>query len=100
MPELVYKKGAELMRILISKELLSPGAKLVLYRPRRHERHSATVGADGSIQLVDGRTFESPSRAAAAAAKGLAHNGWILWRVGGEDGPLLSELRKRLRTSE
>lgn len=92
----VNRTGAQLMRMLIGEGLLSPGVTLVW--PRRREVYSATVMNDGSMQLADGRRFRSPSGAATGVANGVAYNGWILWRVGTEDGPLLSELRERLKS--
>ncbi|NYH88222.1 putative transcriptional regulator [Actinopolymorpha rutila] len=52
----------------------------------------------GSLKLVDGREFATPSKAAATIAKLSAAPGWSVWRVG-RDGPTLHELRQELLLS-
>lgn len=99
-------KGAELVRMLIDRGLLNENDKLVWERRNRKKLYEATVRRDGTIQLLDGRIFDSPSRAAAAATSGLKqtpsvrfYNGWRVWRVGDRRGPSLAELRARLASS-
>ena len=96
MGESIRKRPAIHLETLMRAGFLSAGDKLVWNRSLRHELHVATVNERGLIELADGRAFASPSSAAAAVAGG-AYNGWTTWKVGGEDGPLLCELRDRLK---
>lgn len=82
------------MADLIQANLLEPGTELEFHRPRVAERHRATVLDDGTLQLEDSRAYESPSRAAGAAAGG-SFDGWYAWRVV-ETGELLANLRQEL----
>jgi hypothetical protein len=86
------KPGA--VKDLLDAGLLKAGAKL---RPvsAGHEARS-TVAADGRLEF-GGKTFNTPSGAAAAAVGGSA-NGWTFWAVPSGDGSLvpLDELRRRL----
>jgi hypothetical protein len=84
------------LRTLVESGFLDVGDTIVWFRPRRKTSYWATIDIEGAIRLADGRTFVSPSSAARAVAGGPAHNGWILWRVSSQSGPLLSELRDRL----
>jgi CBS domain-containing protein len=79
---------------LINAGLLHPGAQLVFNRPRLGTTYQAAVTAEGRLQLLDGRTFASPSRAASAAAGGSL-DGWHAWQVD-PDGEFLDALRQRL----
>lgn len=81
---------------LLNAGLLSAGDELAFARPRKGELHTATVTADGHLELADGRKFGSPSGAADACAEGVPQNGWAVWRVK-DDGTPLSELRARFR---
>ncbi|MBF8280170.1 MAG: hypothetical protein HW385_1602, partial [candidate division NC10 bacterium] len=65
-------------------------------RPRLNEKYMAKVRANGSIELADGRTFSSPSRAAIEAAGVPAYDGWYAWTVTGRDGQSLNDLRLAL----
>jgi hypothetical protein len=61
-------------------------ATLVRTRPRKGERHEATLLDTGLIRLPDGRDHRSPSGAAMAAAEVVSYDGWYAWRLG-ENGP-------------
>ncbi len=60
---------------------VKPGEALVWERPQLGETYTATITADGEIELPDGKKFGSPSGAAKAAADIPAYNGWNAWRV-------------------
>lgn len=96
-PRHAYLLGDRRVRVadLIEAGLLESGARLVFQRPRVGTRHLARVTQEGAIQLEDGRTFTSPSRAAVAATGGRALDGWNAW-VLESTGQLLDELRQRL----
>jgi len=80
---------------LLEEGILNPGDALIWKRPRVGEEYEATVTPGGDIQLKDGRTFSSPSRAATEAAGIRSYDGWYAWRTvtGGET---LHSLRERL----
>lgn len=71
---------------------IAAGDELCWERPRRGERHLATVTGNGEIELSDGRRFTSPSGAAVAVAGGN-HNGWNMW-VHTASGRKLQEIRE------
>lgn len=81
---------------LLDAGLLKPHQALVWYRPRLNKRYQAAVLDNGSIQLVDGRTYSSPSRAAIEAAGIPSYDGWYAWHVEEPEGPTLQDLRIRL----
>jgi hypothetical protein len=56
----------------------------------------ASFTDNGSIQVDDGRSFSSPSRAAMEAAGVASYDGWYAWRVDAHDGKLLHDLRTDL----
>lgn len=66
--------------------------ELVWSRPRKGEKHLATLLAGGAIRLDDGREFASPSGAAMAAAQVVSYDGWYAWRLV-SDGRSLNDLR-------
>lgn len=76
---------------LLADGRLEPGDQLYWERPRRGERHTASVAADGSL-LMAGHRFWSPSGAARAAA-GVHVDGWTAWRGERDGGALLARLR-------
>ena len=51
--------------------------------------------------LSNGEVFNSPSRSFASLVKRRggsgSRNGWVSWRLGSEDGPLLDELRGKVK---
>ena len=49
---------------LVADDLLSPDEELVWERRNNGERHTARVGADGTLHLEDGHVSDSPSAAA------------------------------------
>lgn len=82
---------------LITAGLLNPGQKLEGAAPKfRHCK--ATVLADGRID-VDGNPYDTPSGAGKATAK-RSVNGWSYWRLEGENGLKLLDLRRQLLPSE
>ena len=56
-----------------------PDEELVWERRNNGERHTARVGADGTLVLEDGHVADSPSAAARHLA-GYEVNGWRVWR--------------------
>ena len=84
------------MADLLDAELIEPGEQLRWDRPRLGESYTATVLGNGSIELEDGRSFSSPSRAAKEAANIVAYDGWHAWHVPRLDRTPLNELRNEL----
>ena len=81
---------------LLDAGLIQPGTKLEFRRNRIGETHSATVTEKGRIRLEpDGEEFRSPSRAAMVAAGMRAVDGWLAWRVVGQNR-LLDAVRQDL----
>src|SRR5262245_28520737 len=80
---------------LIENSLLSPGETLYF---NEHKRLSATVLADGSLRLPDGRKG-SIYQIGAAASNQPACNGWEHWFFENEHGELvvIDTLRERIR---
>ena len=74
---------------LVADDLLSPDEELVWERRNNGERHTARVGADGTLHLDDGHVADSPSAAARHLA-GYEVNGWRVWRRA--DGTPLADL--------
>ena len=64
---------------LVADDVLSPDEELVWERRNNGERHTARVGADGTLLLEDGHVADSPSAAARHLA-GYEVNGWRVWR--------------------
>jgi Restriction Enzyme Adenine Methylase Associated/Protein of unknown function (DUF1524) len=62
---------------LVDAGLLHPGQRLT--GTRNDVARTATVTADGEIELEDGRREGSPSTAGAAALGATACNGWHFW---------------------
>jgi hypothetical protein len=82
---------------LMEAELLQPGDELAWDRPRLGVQYEAAITENGAIELADGRTFATPSRAAKHAANIPACDGWLAWRVVRPDGTrLLDDIRKDL----
>jgi hypothetical protein len=67
------------LKNLLDAGLLSPGQSLT--GTRNGVTCSATVTADGEVELEDGRREESPSTAGAAALGTHACNGWHFWQT-------------------
>ncbi|GIJ27423.1 hypothetical protein Vqi01_25850 [Micromonospora qiuiae] len=83
---------------LLEAKLLTQGQTLYFQQYRGQEPHKAVVTDRAQLRLVDGREFDSPSAAAAAAGELRAAPGWSIWRVG-SNGPTLHQLRRRLLDS-
>ena len=81
------------IRDLLDAGLLAVGQTLIFDRPRVGRRHTALVEKGGSL-LVEGRSYTTPSRAAATAAGMAAVDGWTVWVT--EDGTSLHGLRADL----
>lgn len=82
---------------LLDAGLLAPDTPLTWTRPRIGQTYQATVLETGQVQLADGRTFASPSRAAMEAADVPAYDGWHAWTL--QSGKSLSDLRAELLES-
>ncbi|HEY5857369.1 MAG TPA: hypothetical protein VIW24_25905 [Aldersonia sp.] len=82
------------MTDLLRAGLIEPETQLVFKRPRLGITYSATVLESGKLQLEDGRSYATPSRAAVAAAGGSL-DGWHAWQTA-PDGEFLDSLRQRL----
>lgn len=84
------KKFAE----YVSEGLIAPGTRLVSASPSYEAE--ATVTERGTIRLVNGEEFNSPSLASARAAAlqggSGARNGWYFWKTA--EGKVLDEIRK------
>jgi hypothetical protein len=72
---------------LVADDLLAPDEELVWERRNNGERHTARVGADGTLLLEDGHVADSPSAAARHLA-GYEVNGWRVWRRTSDDKSL------------
>ena len=81
---------------LLDAGLLSSGIPLIWERRRIGQTFSASITDNGSIQLEDGRSFSSPSRAAMEAANIPSCDGWYAWRVDLQAGKLLHDYRRDL----
>lgn len=79
---------------LIDAGLLEVGETLTWDRPKVGDTYRARVGPAGQMELEDGRTFSSPSRAVIEAANINAYDGWHAWRT--VSGSLLADLRSQL----
>ena len=64
---------------LLSASLLEVDMELVWARPRIGEEHHAWVTEAGQLRLLDGRLFDTPSRAAREAAGIESVDGWESW---------------------
>ncbi len=70
---------------------LKAGDKLYWDRPRVGQRYTATVLANGDLDIGTGRPEQSPS-GAARAVSGTHVDGWTAWRRE-RDGKILNDLR-------
>ena len=99
------KKGTETARVVAFKDVFNAGlvkAGTKLVPATSNYQQTATVTADGALQLENGEVFASPSRAAgrcAALGGGSGNrNGWHFWLL--PDGRILDELRREYLSSE
>lgn len=81
------------LKPLIEAELVSAGDTLQHHQPRLRRTHTATVTADGWIELPDGRAFAQPSPALKAQT-GSSINGWGQY-THVPSGHRLQELREK-----
>lgn len=79
---------------LLEAGFLETGDKLSWERPRLGESYVAVIRDNGSIELPNGESFASPSRAAMEAAGVGSYDGWWAWRVD-RLGELLKDVRRR-----
>lgn len=77
---------------LLDAGMISAGEPLV-WRRRGGVEHSATVTAEGKLELPDGRVFDTPSGAAMGASGSNAVPGWEVWRLPNRGNRLIIELR-------
>ncbi len=83
---------------LLDAGLVAEGDELVWTRPRLGETYSARILDTGQIQISDGRSFATLSRAAIEAADVPAYDGWAAWHL--LDGRSMRVLRDEfLRTN-
>jgi Restriction Enzyme Adenine Methylase Associated len=82
---------------LVEAELLKPGDRLCWERPKLGAAYHATITSNAAIELDNGGTFATPSRAAKQAAHIPAYDGWYAWRIERPEGSVsLHELRREL----
>jgi hypothetical protein len=82
--------GVELAH-LIEAGFLAPGTKML--GSRSGKQYSATITADGRVQIPDGTIHRSPSAAADHLTQ-FSTNGWEFWRIDSpSDQRTLSEIR-------
>ena len=93
-----HKIGGRRIRVsdLLDAELLEPGDELLWEGPRLGDVYQASVTENGGIQLADGATYASPSRAAVVAADIPAYDGWYAWKVTRLGDVTLNDVRARL----
>ena len=82
---------------LLDSDLLQAGDTLTWERTRLGQTYKATISEDGGIELPDGQTFTSPSRAAMVAADIPSYDGWYAWRLD-RNNEVLDDLRRQLVT--
>ncbi|GAA3372167.1 hypothetical protein GCM10017744_102580 [Streptomyces antimycoticus] len=80
------------LMFILEVGLLQPGDELEHHQPRRRRTHTATVTADGWVELPDGRVFAQPSPALKAQT-GSEINGWGQYKHV-RSGKRLQELRE------
>ena len=66
---------------LVDADLLRTGDRMKFARPRKGVTYFAVVVEGGRIALDDGSVFDTPSKAAAAAAGMQSVDGWRAWMV-------------------
>ena len=81
---------------MLDADLLQPGDELLWERPRLGHTYRALVTESGGIQLEDGATYASPSRAAVVAADIPAYDGWYAWKVVRLGDLTLNDVRAQL----
>ncbi|WP_326551508.1 hypothetical protein [Micromonospora sp. NBC_01813] len=81
---------------LINAGVVTPGDVLRHEQPRRRMVHEATVTPQGWLQLANGRSFSTPSRALAEQT-GTTINGWIYVHM--PSGKPLHALRSQIEHS-
>ena len=82
---------------LLDANLIHEGQRLTWTRPRLGTTYEATILDTGQIQLNDGRTFATLSRAAITAADVPAYDGWEAWHL--SDGRSMKQVRDTFITS-
>jgi hypothetical protein len=84
---------------LLEGGFLLPAEVLQFRRRNLGQLFTATVLDDGSIEIQDGSTYSSPSRAASRAAGGGSFDGWNAWQVPRINGETLNAVRMRFLQS-
>lgn len=96
----IFRGRRFVMADLLEHGVLEPGEQLEWRRPRLGVIYTATLLADGTIQLPDGSVWGSPSLAAGKCAGLTAFAGWTAWRVPRLNDALLDDLRHQLLASD
>lgn len=77
---------------LLEAGMIDVGEPLI-WRRRGGVEYSATVTADGKLELDDGRQFDTPSGAAMAVSGSNAVPGWEVWRLPNRGDQFIMALR-------
>lgn len=80
---------------LLDAGLIEADEPVEFIRPRLGRHYRARIRADGTFELEDGTTHQSPSRAAMQAANVVSYDGWHAWGVPRLGGIKLHELRTK-----
>ncbi len=94
----INKTRSVKVKELINAGLLEVGAQLTWERRKQGATYRALVLDNGHLQLADGSTYSSPSRAAMEAAGVQSRNGWKAWQTTAGDS--LLDLRAKLLRDE
>lgn len=95
LPDLLLDGRRVRVSDLVEAKLLSAGDDLVWNRPKRGEQHRSSIRPDGGLELHDGASYQTPSKAAMVAAGVNSVDGWLAWALA-ETGETLDVLRRRL----
>lgn len=83
---------------LIAEGLIEVDDEVYWTRPNLNEVHVARVTSQGSLVVGEGDEYETPT-AATRHFTNSSLNGWKQWRHQAPDGPLLDDLREKMRIS-
>jgi len=93
----VYSVDGQRVRLgdLLEAGFLQAGDALTWDRPRLGQSYTATLKENGAIELSNGESYASPSKAATVAAGLQSYDGWLAWKVERLDGALLKTVRQQ-----